>query len=84
MPLMKLLPLSEMITQKKGKEKFHNEHFTEHQTFLEHVSPTHSLIKVSNGFAILFHARKTSKVSKSVHPPVFSCPYMNFVWPDIL
>lgn len=78
MPLIKLLPLSEMMTPpKKGKEKFHNEHFTEHQTFPEHASPTHrnggkpNLININNCFAIVLHAHKISKSFKSVHKPCF-------------
>lgn len=77
MPLIKLLPVSEMMTRKKGKEKFHNEHFTEHQTFPEHASPTQrnggkpNLIKVNGCFAVVFHTHKISKVSKSIHNPCF-------------
>lgn len=75
MPLIKLLPLNEMKTPKKGK--LHNEHFTEHRTFPEHASHTHrnggkpSLIKVHDCSAIVFHAHKISKVSRIVQNPCF-------------
>lgn len=84
MLLIKLLPVSKMMTQKNRKKKFHYEHFTKHQTFPEHSSPTHknegkrSLIKVNNCFP---RTQDFNGFQKVYTNPVFSYLYMHFLCP---